>query len=73
MIYVFIDLGNYGRRKTLIDEYEKNKKNGITSPELIIIDSMPKKSASTLNFSDFEDDFKEIALDFEFDDIDFKL
>ena len=73
MIYVFIDLGNHVRRKKLIEEYEKNKGNGIIFPELIIIDSIPKKSASTFNFSDFEDSFKEINSDFEFDDIDFKM
>lgn len=73
MIYVYIDLGNHERRKTLINEYEKNKRNGITFPELIIIDSMPKKPASTFDFIDFEGSFEEINLDSEFDGIDFEM
>ncbi len=69
MVYVFIDLDNPGRRKKLINEYENNKRNGIKFPELFIIDSKPKKAASTFNF----DDFEEINLDLKFDDTDFKL
>lgn len=69
MVYVFIDLDNHGRRKKLINEYENNKRNGIKFPELFIIDSKPKKAASTFNF----DDFEEINLNLKFDDTDFKL
>ena len=45
-IYVFIDVGNPGRLKTIQEKHSKNVALGKKVPELIIIDSLPKDSAS---------------------------
>ena len=46
MIYVFIDVGNAGRRKRISELYEKTKISRQPYPELIIIDACPKQAAS---------------------------
>ena len=46
MIYVFIDLGNSGRVKTIEGLYAENLNKGRKMPELIIIDAKEKVSAS---------------------------
>lgn len=45
-IYVFIDVGNPGRLKTIQEKHSENVALGKKVPELIIIDSLPKDSAS---------------------------
>lgn len=48
MIYVYIDLGNPNEREKLLGVYQENKKSGKkVFPELLIIDAVPKKAAST--------------------------
>ena len=48
MIYVFIDVGNVGRRKKIAELYEETKNSRQPYPELIIIDACPKQAASTI-------------------------
>lgn len=45
-IYVFIDLGNPGRLKTIQQKQEENIALGKNVPHLVVIDSRPKDSAS---------------------------
>lgn len=47
MIYVFIDVGNPRRLKTIKTLHKKNLFEGRVCPELVIIDARPKKAAST--------------------------
>ncbi len=47
MIYVFIDLGNPIRLKTLLKRHELNEKNKKKVPVLLLIDATAKESAST--------------------------
>ena len=73
LIYVFVDVGNPGRLKTIKTLHRKNLAQGIDCPELVIIDARKKNAANTydpemdnwdVNF-DFGD-FPEIDLsDFE--------
>ncbi len=71
MIYVFVDIGNPGRRNTLIEAHKKDIESGIKCPELVIIDAMRKKAASTYDIElpdiSFED-FPEIDIDINMDD-----
>lgn len=71
MIYVFVDIGNPGRRNTLIEAHKKDIESGIKCPEIVIIDAMPKKAASTYDIElpdiSFED-FPEIDIDINMDD-----
>ena len=71
MIYVFVDVGNPVKRKTLIKAHKKDLESGIKCPELVIIDAMPKKAASTYDIDlpdiSFED-FPEINFDINLDD-----
>lgn len=71
MIYVFVDTGNPRRRKTLIEAHKKDLESGIKCPELVIIDAMPKKAASTYDIDlpdiNFED-FPEISFDINLED-----
>lgn len=46
LFYVFVDIGNPQRLRTIKEEHEKNKASGIKCPELIIIDATIRKSAS---------------------------
>lgn len=63
MIYVFIDIGNPGRRKSLIERHKKDKRKGVKCPELVIIDARPRSAASTFDMDDFN-------FDMDFGDID---
>lgn len=47
MIYVFIDLGNPGRLKRLVDVHKLNVKGHKKVPELFLIDATSKAAAST--------------------------
>lgn len=47
MVYVFINLGNPGRLKTLVDAHEQNVKTQKKVPELFIVDATSKAAAST--------------------------
>jgi len=47
LIYVFIDVGNPGRLKTIKTLHRKNQIEGKACPELVIIDARQKKAAST--------------------------
>ena len=47
LIYVFVDVGNPGRLKTLRMLHRKNLAQGIDCPELVIIDARKKRAAST--------------------------
>lgn len=60
LIYVFIDIGNPGRRKKVIELHKKTLNSGKLCPELIIIDAQQKKAASTYDKDQFcfEDDFE---------------
>ena len=68
LIYVFVDVGNPGRRKAIINLHRKAMQSGIPCPELVIIDARPKRAAST-----FDDESWDISLDglseFKIDDI----
>ncbi len=48
MIYVFIDLGNPGRRKRIEQVHAEDVKQGKKVPEVIIIDAIEKASASVM-------------------------
>lgn len=58
MIYVFVDIGNPRRRKTLIEAHKKDLESGIKCPELVIIDAMEKKAAST-----YDNDLSEVSFE----------
>jgi hypothetical protein len=62
-IYVFIDVGNPGRKKTIIERHRSDKRKGIKCPELVIIDARSRSSASTFKTSD-------LSLDFDFSNLD---
>ena len=63
LIYVFVDIGNPGRLKTIRAIHNKNIVQGIKCPELVIIDAKPKKAAST-----FVDEALDLDMDFDFGD-----
>ena len=46
MVYVFIDVGNPGRRRTLEEMHERNLRSGNRIPEVVIIDATEQLSAS---------------------------
>ena len=46
MVYVFIDVGNPGRRNKLEDIHEQDIRSGKRIPELVIIDANAQNSAS---------------------------
>ena len=46
-VYVFIDVGNPIRLKTIRELHQRNIISGKPCPELVIIDARPKKAAST--------------------------
>lgn len=50
LIYVFIDVGNPGRLKTIKTLHRKNQIEGKACPELVIIDARQKKAASTYSY-----------------------
>lgn len=76
LIYVFVDIGNPRRLKTLKALHRKNRIDEKSCPELVIIDARPKKAASTYNYNndshDFEFDLGDMSeIDFsELEDID---
>ena len=47
LIYVFVDIGNPGRRKALIELHDYTAQSGTPCPDLVIIDAQSKKAAST--------------------------
>ncbi len=49
LIYVFVDVGNPGRRKSIVNLHKKLVQTGKPCPELIIIDARPKSAASTFD------------------------
>lgn len=61
LIYVFIDVGNPGRLRTIKAVHHKNRIEGKACPELVIIDARQKNAASTY-FA--EEDLKKYAFDF---------
>ncbi len=60
LIYVFVDLGNPVRKKSIISLHHKTEYSGKPCPELFIVDARPKNSASI---------FDEEAWDISSDDI----
>lgn len=76
LIYVFIDVGNPGRKKTLLALHRKNQCAGVRCPELVIIDSRKKLAAST--YED-EDNLSNIEFDLDslrnigIEDLDWKI
>ncbi len=46
MVYVFIDVGNPGRRRTLEEMHERDLRSGNRIPEVVIIDATEQLSAS---------------------------
>jgi len=73
LIYVFIDVGNEGRRKNILTEHRKNIQKGIPCPDLVLIDARPKRSASVYTPIEADmDDFNVTSiLDYEIDMPDF--
>ena len=69
MIYVFIDIGNPGRRKSLIERHELDVRNGVKCPEIVIIDARSRSAASTFDMEDFNFD---MAIG-DIDKIDFEI
>lgn len=67
-IYVFIDIGNANRRKTLLKRHEQDKENCIKCPELVIIDARKRSAASTFDTDDFN-----FGVDYDFDSIEWDL
>ncbi|MDO5331472.1 MAG: hypothetical protein Q4E99_02225 [Bacillota bacterium] len=65
LIYVFVDLGNPGRKKAIIKAHGINKANGVKCPELIIVDSRKKNAASTFDNGEWKLD----DIDFSMDDM----
>lgn len=76
LIYVFIDVGNPGRKKTLLALHRKSQRAGVRCPELVIIDSRKKLAAST--YED-EDNLSNIEFDLDslrnigIEDLDWKI
>ena len=69
LIYVFIDVGNPGRLKTIKTLHRKNQIEGKACPELVIIDARQKKAASTYSA---QEDLSSVDFDFgDFPEIDF--
>ncbi len=64
LIYVFVDVGNPGRLKTIRTLHRKNQVEGKACPELVIIDARMKKAASTYNASE-----DLLGVDFDFGDM----
>ena len=64
LIYVFVDVGNPGRLKTIKMLHRKNQIEGKDCPELVIIDARPKKAASTYNEQE-----NYFGVDFDFGDM----
>lgn len=64
-IYVFVDVGNPGRLKTILEADRVNRANGISCPGLIIVDAQEKAAASTYT----EDNVDLNAFDFDFGDM----
>lgn len=64
LVYVFVDVGNPRRLKTIKEIHHKNMLEGKVCPELIIIDSLPKKAASTYNHDENLD-----TIDFDLGDL----
>ena len=58
LIYVFVDIGNPGRRQKIKSLHDEVLQSGKPCPELIIIDAQPKKAAST-----FESAIQTISLE----------
>lgn len=48
-MYVFVDIGNPGRLKKILEEQKKRSENANNVPILIVIDSTSKVAASTYN------------------------
>lgn len=48
LFYTFIDTGNPGRLKNIMELHQNNLNNEVKCPQLIIIDSTKKESASTV-------------------------
>ena len=68
LIYVFIDVGNPGRLKTIKTLHRKNQIEGKACPELVIIDARQKKAASTYSA---QEDLSSVGFDFgDFPEID---
>ncbi len=47
LVYVFVDVGNSGRLKTIIELHEKSIAEGKKVPEFVVISALKKDSAST--------------------------
>lgn len=60
LVFVYVDLGNPGKRKKIIQLYNETKSQGKQCPDLIIIDARPKKSASIYNDKDGNDRWDDI-------------
>ncbi len=67
LIYVFVDVGNPGRKKSIIQLYRKAKLSGKPYPELVLIDARPKKAASIYNYNCLNTLFDNIS-EFELED-----
>lgn len=60
LIYVYVDLGNPGRRNSIMKLQREMKFQGKPCPDLIIIDARPKKPASTYNSEEGSDGWDNI-------------
>ena len=57
LIYVFVDVGNPGRRKSIVSLHGKLVQTGKPCPELVIIDARPKSAASTFDDESWNSSF----------------
>ena len=72
LVYVFVDVGNPRRRKTIQELHRRNQAQGIPCPELVVIDACPRSAASTYSLEDTT--IGELTADLDFDiNLDFDM
>lgn len=75
LIYVFVDVGNPKRKDAIIATYRECRQSNKFCPELIIIDSRPKRAASTYDdngvsgLDDLDFDFSNLKLESNFENV----
>lgn len=61
-VYVFVDVGNPIRLKTINEIHRRNVASGKPCPELVIVDAKPKKAAST--YTEESNEASDLGFDF---------
>lgn len=46
MVFVFVDIGNPGRKSRIIKQHDEDVRNGLICPKLVVVDATAKASAS---------------------------